>query len=68
MFFFTTSHRAAYKVDQAIGRHPQHYYRIDNNKGGVYFRLDDAVEIEKAAIAGAKKCRDQKPEGYYQCW
>ena len=68
MFFHTTSHRSSAKVDRAIGRHPQHFWRTDNQKGGVYFRLDDAAEIEKAIAAGAKKCREQKPEGYCQCW
>ena len=51
-----------------IGRHPKHFWRLDNQKGGIYFRLDDAAEIEKALAAGAKKCRDQKPDGYCQCW
>ena len=68
MFLYTTSHRASAKVDSALGRHPKHFWRLDNQKGGVYFRLDDPDEIEKAIAAGAKKSRDQKPEGYYQCW
>ena len=68
MFFHTESHRASDRVDRAIGRHPQHYFRTDNQHGGIYFRLDDPAEIEKALAAGAMKCRDQKVEKYLQCW
>jgi hypothetical protein len=48
-----------------LGRHPQHYYRLDDMKGGVYFRL---AEIEKTLAAGAKRCRDQDDQGYLRCW
>jgi hypothetical protein len=51
-----------------LGRHPQHYYRLDDMKGGVYFRLDDPAEIEKTLAAGAKRCRDQDDQGYLRCW
>jgi hypothetical protein len=68
MFFHADSHRASNKVDSALGRHPKHYYRNDNQKSGIYFCLDDPEEIEKALAVGAKLCRDQKPEGYLQCW
>jgi hypothetical protein len=68
VFLHTNSHRASGKVDRALGRHPQHFYRLDNQKGGVYFRLDDPGETAKALAAGAKRCRDQEPEGFYQCW
>ena len=68
MFFVTTSHRIRTRIDTVLGRHPQHYYRLDDMKGGVYFRLDAPAEIEKALIAGAKKCRNQDDQGYLRCW
>jgi hypothetical protein len=41
---------------------------MDNQRGGVYFRLDAPSEIEKALVAGAKKCRNQDNQGYLRCW
>jgi hypothetical protein len=68
VFLHAPSHRIRTRIDQVLGRHPQHYYRLDDMKGGVYFRLDDPAEIEKTLAAGAKRCRDQDDQGYLRCW
>jgi hypothetical protein len=41
---------------------------MDNQRGGVYFRLDYPAEIEKALAAGAIRCRNQDDQGYLRCW
>lgn len=68
VFLRETSHRISAKVDQALGRHPQHYWRSDDRQGGIYIKLLDQSEIEKALAAGAKKCRQQDHRVFRVCW
>jgi hypothetical protein len=68
VFFHAPSHRIRTRIDTVLGRHPLHYWRMDNQRGGVYFWLDAPAEIEKALAAGAIRCRNQDAKGYLRCW
>ena len=61
------SHRAGDKLKTLLGRKVPYSYTFED--GGIFVKLDDPVEVEKAlAIKGISKCRDQNDETYSPCW
>ena len=67
MYLRTSSHRSRHKVEFALGRKPQYHYTVRD--GGIFLKLDDPAEVEKAlAVTGVTKCRSQVEDDYALCW
>jgi hypothetical protein len=65
IFVRINSHRAADKMDRAIGRHPQYYWTLEH--GGCFAEVTEEEFDRIRTIRGITKARVPRKE-LRQCW